>query len=128
MDGECAILRARLAALEHELEHSRRLALLGTLASSIAHEFNNLLGGILGCVGTARAENRDASVGEDLEMIGRTADRGDHRIVEIAVNFTDGPIDDAVSEGQVLGGTALPGVEVVGTRLGPDEARIVAVG
>ena len=58
----------------------------------------------------------------------RTADRGDHRIVEIAVNFTDGPIDDAVSEGQVLGGTALPGVEVVGTRLGADEARIVAIG
>lgn len=36
-------LRGRVAELERELERCQRLATLGTLAASIAHEFNNLL-------------------------------------------------------------------------------------
>ena len=45
--------------------------------------------------------------------------------VEIAINFTDRPIDDAITDGRWLGGTTLRAV--AGTTLGPDEARIVAV-
>jgi signal transduction histidine kinase len=52
------------------------MASLGTLAGGLAHEFNNLLGGIAGCAESAAAENRDPSVAEDLAMIRRTADRG----------------------------------------------------
>jgi|GEM_PF-1128027 len=65
-----------LRATQDRLVQAAKMASLGTLAGGLAHEFNNLLGGILGCVGTARAENRNASVEEDLDMIGRTADRG----------------------------------------------------
>ncbi len=36
-------LRARVAELEHELERTQRLATIGTLMGSIAHEFNNIL-------------------------------------------------------------------------------------
>lgn len=35
-------------ALEHRLEHAQRLEAVGTLAGGIAHEFNNILGAILG--------------------------------------------------------------------------------
>ncbi len=35
-------------ALEHRLEHAQRLEAVGTLAGGIAHEFNNVLGAILG--------------------------------------------------------------------------------
>lgn len=35
-------------ALEHRLEHAQRLEAIGTLAGGIAHEFNNVLGAILG--------------------------------------------------------------------------------
>jgi alpha-glucosidase len=57
----------------------------------------------------------------------RRADAGDPRSVEVAVNFTDEPVGDAVSHGQVLGGTALPGEDLQPGVLGPDEARIVTV-
>jgi alpha-glucosidase len=57
----------------------------------------------------------------------RTADAGEHRVVEVSVNFTSDPVDDAVSDGRVLGGTAVPGEPLEPHRLGPDEARIVAI-
>lgn len=58
----------------------------------------------------------------------RDADAGSHRSVEVAINFTDSTIDDSVSTGQVLGGTSLPGETLRAGSLGPDEARIVALG
>ena len=54
---------------------------------------------------------------------------GGHAVIEVAVNFTDAPVADAISEGTFLGGTALPdegGSALHPTTLGPDEARIVA--
>jgi signal transduction histidine kinase len=64
-----------LTATRDRLVQAAKMASLGTLAGGIAHEFNNLLGGILGCVESARSEARDPSVLEDLDMVKRTADR-----------------------------------------------------
>jgi signal transduction histidine kinase len=74
-------LAERTAALEEltatrdRLVQSAKMASLGTLAGGIAHEFNNLLGGILGCIDSARAETRDPSARDDLDMAERTAER-----------------------------------------------------
>ncbi|MEI2698883.1 MAG: DUF3459 domain-containing protein [Microthrixaceae bacterium] len=57
----------------------------------------------------------------------RYAESGPHRSVEVAINFTAGTIEDAIGDGHVLGGTALPGEQVAAGDLGPDEARIVAL-
>jgi len=40
--------RQERRGLEHRLEHAQRLEAIGTLAGGIAHEFNNVLGAILG--------------------------------------------------------------------------------
>jgi len=50
------------------------------------------------------------------------------RAVEVAVNFRSEEVDEAIAEGEWLGGTSLPGEAVEPGRLGPDEARIVAAG
>ena len=58
----------------------------------------------------------------------RTAASGPHRDVEIAINFTEDQVSGSVSDGDVLGGTALPGSRPTPGVLAPDEARIVALG
>jgi signal transduction histidine kinase len=65
-----------LEAARDRLVQAAKMASLGTLAGGLAHEFNNLLGGIRGCVESAKAENKDASVAEDLDVVDRTAVRG----------------------------------------------------
>lgn len=65
-----------LRATQDRLVQAAKMASLGTLAGGLAHEFNNLLGGIVGCVQSARQDNRDPSVEEDLAVVERTAARG----------------------------------------------------
>lgn len=65
-----------LRATQDRLVQAAKMASLGTLAGGLAHEFNNLLGGILGCVKSARDDNRDPVVAEDLAVVERTASRG----------------------------------------------------
>jgi two-component system cell cycle sensor histidine kinase/response regulator CckA len=48
--------------LERELDQARRLSLLGTLASSIAHEFNNILTPVLGYAEMAKTAPEDAEL------------------------------------------------------------------
>lgn len=61
---------------ERELRHAEKMASLGTLAGGVAHEFNNLLGGILGCAEDAAREDDADELRDTLEMIERTARRG----------------------------------------------------
>ncbi len=72
-------LEAALSELrekERELRHAEKMASLGTLAGGVAHEFNNLLGGILGCAEDAARESDPTELRTTLAMIERTARRG----------------------------------------------------
>jgi signal transduction histidine kinase len=67
---------AALVQAERELRHAEKMASLGTLAGGVAHEFNNLLGGIQGCAEDAAHETDPAEIRETLGVIERTARRG----------------------------------------------------
>ena len=58
------------------LVRAARASTAGTMAGGVAHEFNNLLGGILGCAEAALDDQPKAEVREALEMIRKTAGRG----------------------------------------------------
>lgn len=64
-----------LEATKDRLVQAAKMAGLGTLAGGVAHEFNNLLGGILASLENARAGTADPSVTEDLDLAARTARR-----------------------------------------------------
>ena len=73
-----AALETSLEALrkaQSELIHSAKMAGIGTLAGGIAHEFNNMLGGIRGCAEDALEEKDPAAVKEALEVILKTSHR-----------------------------------------------------
>lgn len=67
---------ADLEAKERELRQAEKMASLGTLAGGVAHEFNNLLGGILGCSEDAARETDPDELRETLDVIARAARRG----------------------------------------------------
>ena len=58
------------------LVRAARATTAGTMAGGVAHEFNNLLGGILGCAGEALEEDLSDDARAMLEMIRKTATRG----------------------------------------------------
>ena len=65
-----------LLQAERELRHAEKMASLGTLAGGVAHEFNNLLGGIQGCAEDAARETDPDELKQTLAVIERTARRG----------------------------------------------------
>ena len=65
-----------LRRAQRRLVHAAKMSALGTLAGGIAHEFNNLIGGIRGCAREALADERDPERRETLEVIARAAERG----------------------------------------------------
>jgi signal transduction histidine kinase len=69
-------LEERVREKSAALVRAETLASLGTLAGGIAHEFNNLLGGILGTAEEALQDAPDAGTREALELVARTARRG----------------------------------------------------
>ncbi|MHC4550621.1 MAG: sensor histidine kinase [Planctomycetota bacterium] len=79
-ESENAELRARLEEKVKErtaaLVRAARAATAGTMARGVAHEFNNLLGGILGCTEAALGEDPAPEVRDAIEMIRKTAGRG----------------------------------------------------
>ncbi|MEM8882469.1 MAG: HAMP domain-containing sensor histidine kinase [Planctomycetota bacterium] len=65
-------VRERTAALVR----AARASTAGTMAGGVAHEFNNLLGGILGCADEALDEDLSDDARALLAMIRKTAQRG----------------------------------------------------
>ena len=69
-------LERRVREKSAALVRAETLASIGTLAGGVAHEFNNLLGGILGTAEDARHDAADGPVREALDLVARTARRG----------------------------------------------------
>jgi len=68
-------LEQQVAQKTKELTHAAKMAAIGTLASGLAHEFHNLIGGIRGCAKEARNNAKDDDSKETLDVILRAADR-----------------------------------------------------
>jgi two-component system NtrC family sensor kinase len=71
-----ADLERRVEEKSKALVRAETLASLGTLAGGVAHEFNNLLGGIQGTAEEALADAKDPETREALDLVVRTARRG----------------------------------------------------
>jgi signal transduction histidine kinase len=94
---------ADLRRTQRRLVHAAKMASVGTLAGGVAHEFNNVIGGIHGCVRLALDGEDDPGRRELLEVIERAAERG-AAVTEQLLRFARqrvqavGPVD----VGQVL--------------------------
>jgi len=67
------ILEQERNRLETRLEHARRLETVGTLASGIAHNFNNIVGAILGYVEYADEQGGGSHVLHEIRRAGERA-------------------------------------------------------
>lgn len=124
---------AEVEARERELRHADKMASLGTLAGGVAHEFNNLLGGIQGCAEDGARETDAAELRRTLAMIDRTARRGTaitQNLLRFARPSEGGrrPVDLAEVAREVA---ALVAPEAVRTRVqvhvdAPESATVVA--
>src|SRR5262249_1981311 len=74
------------ARLEARLQQARRMEKIGTLTSGIAHNFNNILGGILGHSEVMEEHlGPDARLGRNLGAIRRGAERARDLVDQILV-------------------------------------------
>ncbi len=63
-------------ALRDQFVHAQRMEAVGTLSAGLAHDMNNILGGILAFAQILRAEATDKQVQQDLDRIRQEAERG----------------------------------------------------
>jgi signal transduction histidine kinase/CheY-like chemotaxis protein len=68
--------QAESERLRDQFVHAQRLDAVGTLAAGLAHDMNNILGGILAFAEVLYAEARDKHVKADLARIRQEAERG----------------------------------------------------
>ncbi len=62
--------------LRDQFMHAQRMEAIGTLAAGLAHDMNNILGGILAFAEVLHAEATDKAVRADLARIRQEAERG----------------------------------------------------
>ncbi len=62
--------------LRDQFVHAQRMEAVGTLSAGLAHDMNNILGGILAFAQILRAETTDAQARQDLDRIKQEAERG----------------------------------------------------
>lgn len=73
--------------LEEELRQSQKLEALGTLASSVAHDFGNLLQGVMGCLSIALGDATTAERSRDYTYQALMAVRGGASLVGELMKF-----------------------------------------
>ncbi len=83
-----------LRASHAQLAQAERLTALGTLAGGVAHEFQNVIGGIRGCAGELAEAETDGGRRETLAVIQRAADRGSS-IVQQLLRFARRSVERA---------------------------------
>ena len=68
---------AAVARIDAQLRHTQKLEALGTLAGGVAHDFNNILAGILGNTQLAQlaVESRPAAVRHHLDLVVQSCGR-----------------------------------------------------
>ena len=78
--GQChraRVSRARPGGLTTRLERARRMQMIGSLASGIAHNFNNIIGAILGYSEMVEPQlTRGTKPAQHIDEIRRAAERG----------------------------------------------------
>lgn len=73
--------------LEEELRQSQKLEALGTLASGVAHDFGNLLQGVMGCLNIALSETTPLERSRDYTRQALMAVRGGATLVGQLMKF-----------------------------------------
>ena len=73
--------------LEEELRQAQKLEALGTLASSVAHDFGNLLQGVMGCLNIALSDTASPERARDYTRQALMAVRGGASLVAQLMKF-----------------------------------------
>jgi nitrogen-specific signal transduction histidine kinase/CheY-like chemotaxis protein len=86
----CALVdMTELHRLQRSLQEAQRLEAMSSLASGVAHEFNNLLMGILGCADTALAQlPQDSAARAPVDLLQQAVVRG-RAVVDQLLSFAN---------------------------------------
>ena len=110
--------------LEDQLRQSQKLEAIGTLAGGIAHDFRNILNGIIGYGELIREELQGVTAQRDMEELLRFAERGKELIARILTfSRRQGgerkpmPLNHAVSEAVKLIRATLPSTVEIGLEI-----------
>ena len=112
--------RRQLAASESARTHQQRLDALGRFAGGIAHQFNNLLGGILTHAAVLRQDATQAPAAAELDEIAAAARRG-RDLTEELLRFTR---SDPVRVRPTDSGQVLASVAALARALLPEGANV----
>src|SRR5262249_38087538 len=85
ISGAMLLLRdlSAFKKMEEELRHADRLGVMGTIASGLAHEIKNPLGGIKGAAQMLHREIKNNELREFLQIIMKEADRVNELICQL---------------------------------------------